>query len=306
MMGPTGSTTGSRTMEWSQRCVSTRSQHLEIAAVSDTTPDIRLIAVDMDGTFLDADHQLPPNFDEFLDALTARGITFCPASGRQYHALYEQMGDRADELDFIAENGAYVLQGSSEVSSTLMDDSLVKRVVARLREYAADGGNIGVVVCGKKSAYVERVDQDFYAETARYYRSLASVDDLLNWPDDGVLKVAVFDFDGSEHGVAPVLEEFGDEARVVVSGKNWVDLMTMETNKGGALRALQAELGVTAEQTMAFGDYLNDLELLDAAQWSYAMANAHPQVKERARFEAPSNADNGVVTTINDLLALGL
>lgn len=274
--------------------------------MSDATPDIRLIAVDMDGTFLDADHALPHNLDAFLDALDARGITFCPASGRQYHALFEQMGDRAAGLDFIAENGAYVLQGTEEVSSTLMDDALVRRVVARLRDYARGGANIGVVVCGKRSAYVERVDEAFYTETARYYRSLHAIDDLLDWPADGILKIAVYDFDGSEHGAAPILGEFGDEARVVVSGKHWVDLMGLTTNKGGALRALQAELGVTPAQTMAFGDYLNDLELLDAAQWSFAMANAHPQVKARARFEAPSNTENGVVTTVDRILGLGL
>ena len=274
--------------------------------MSDTTPDIRLIAVDMDGTLLDANHDLPANFDEFLDALTERGITFCPASGRQYHALFEQMGERAGELDFIAENGAYVLQGTTEVSSTLLDDALVRRVVERLREYSKSGGDIGVVVCGKKSAYVERTDSAFYTETARYYRKMMAIEDLLDWPTDGVLKVAVFDFSGSEFGVAPVLEEFGAEARVVVSGKNWVDLMSPDTNKGGALRALQTQLGVTAAQTMAFGDYLNDLELLDAAQWSYAMANAHPQVKQRARFEAPSNVENGVITTVSRTLGLGL
>ncbi|WP_236683496.1 Cof-type HAD-IIB family hydrolase [Demequina aurantiaca] len=274
--------------------------------MSDTNPDIRLIAVDMDGTFLDADHKLPHNFDAFLDALGERGITFCPASGRQYYSLFEQMGERADGLDFIAENGAYVLQGTEEVSSTLMDDALVRRVVTRLREHAAGGGDIGVVVCGKKSAYVERADEAFLAETSRYYRSLATIDDLLDWPEDGILKIAVFDFDGSEHGAAPVLTEFSDEGRVAVSGKHWVDLMGLTTNKGGALRALQDALGVTASQTMAFGDYLNDLELLDAAEWSYAMANAHPQVKERARFEAPSNTENGVVVTVSRTLGLGL
>lgn len=278
--------------------------------MSDTTPtdtpDIRLIAVDMDGTFLDPNHELPHNFDAFLDALEARDITFCPASGRQYHSLFAQLGERASSMDFIAENGAYVLQGTKEVSSTLMDDALVTRVVTRMREYSASGANIGVVVCGKASAYVERGDSDFHAESARYYRKLQVVDDLQDRPSDGILKVAVFDFGGSEHGVAPVLEEFGDDARVVVSGKHWVDLMTMQTNKGGALRALQAELGVTPDQTMAFGDYLNDLELLDAATHSYAMANAHPQVKARARYEAPSNAENGVVTTVSRTLGLGL
>jgi hydroxymethylpyrimidine pyrophosphatase-like HAD family hydrolase len=56
------------------------------------------------------------------------------------------------------------------------------------------------------------------------------------------------------------------------------------------------------EQTAAFGDYLNDLEMLGAAHWSYAMADAHP-VAAVARFRAPSNADAGVLTVIEELIA---
>jgi hydroxymethylpyrimidine pyrophosphatase-like HAD family hydrolase len=57
---------------------------------------------------------------------------------------------------------------------------------------------------------------------------------------------------------------------------------------------------------MAFGDYLNDRELLDAAAWSYAMANAHPEVRARARFAAPGNDENGVVRTIAAVLGIAI
>ncbi|MCL3997018.1 HAD hydrolase family protein, partial [Streptomyces lavenduligriseus] len=57
-------------------------------------------------------------------------------------------------------------------------------------------------------------------------------------------------------------------------------------------------------QTMVFGDYLNDLEMLDAAEWSFAMAGAHPEVIRRARHLAPSNNDAGVLRTIAHVLGL--
>ena len=88
-----------------------------------------------------------------------------------------------------------------------------------------------------------------------------------------------------------------------MSGRHWVDVMNSTVNKGVALRDLQRALGVTPAQTAAFGDYLNDVELLQAADWSYAMADAHPDVAAVARHRAPSNADAGVVTVIAELLA---
>jgi hydroxymethylpyrimidine pyrophosphatase-like HAD family hydrolase len=90
----------------------------------------------------------------------------------------------------------------------------------------------------------------------------------------------------------------------VVSGPHWVDVLSPSASKGRALRQLQAALGVTADQTMAFGDFLNDLEMMDAAAWSFAMANAHPLLKERARFVAPANNANGVVRTVRTVLGL--
>ena len=91
---------------------------------------------------------------------------------------------------------------------------------------------------------------------------------------------------------------------VVVSGEHWVDVMNRTADKGAALRRLQRELGITPAQTMVFGDYLNDLQMLDAAEWSFAMENAHPDVIARARHLAPSNNDNGVLRTIARVLDL--
>lgn len=135
----------------------------------------------------------------------------------------------------------------------------------------------------------------------KYYARLEIVDDL-DAVDDQVLKLAIYDFDGGEEHTAVAFADLRETHQVVVSGLHWVDIMNATVNKGVALRNLQAALGVTPAQTAAFGDYLNDLELLQAADWSYAMADAHPDVAAVARHRAPSNADAGVVTVIEGLL----
>ncbi len=116
--------------------------------------------------------------------------------------------------------------------------------------------------------------------------------------------MAIYDFASGEHNTAPRLSEFRPAHQIVVSGPHWVDVLSPSASKGRALRQVQAALGVTADQTMAFGDFLNDLEMMDAATWSFAVANAHPLLKERARFVAPANNANGVVRTIRAVLGL--
>ena len=263
-------------------------------------PDIRLIAVDMDGTLLDGNGRIPGAIWPLLDQLRTRGIRFVPSSGRQLATLRRSFPD-ADDMVFIAENGGFVVRGEEEISSEAMDAGFTASVIRRLRSLGADGFDLGVVVCGKRSAYIERTDAAFHTEAERYYARLEVTDDLLA-VDDQVLKLAVYDFGEAEKVTAPHLADLRATHQVVVSGHHWIDVMNQGVNKGVALRQVQAALGITAAQTMAFGDYLNDLELLDAADHSFAMANAHPDVLARARFRAPSNVEEGVITTIRALL----
>ncbi|MFF4501224.1 Cof-type HAD-IIB family hydrolase [Streptomyces sp. NPDC001401] len=268
--------------------------------------DIRLVVTDMDGTLLDDAKRIPPGLWETLAELRRRGVLFSPASGRQYATLAREFAEVADGMVFIAENGTYVVRDGVELSSDPLEPGVAAGVVQAVRRLVAEGpenADVGAVVCGKRSAYVERSDEAFLAEVRKYYVEHRVVEDATALDDD-VIKVALFDFGSAERTTAPALEPFTATHQVVVSGEHWVDVMNRTANKGTALRRLQQELGITPAQTMVFGDYLNDLEMLDAADWSFAMANAHPDVIARARHLAPSNNDNGVVRTIARVLGL--
>jgi Cof subfamily protein (haloacid dehalogenase superfamily) len=272
----------------------------ELARMS-PRPDIRLIATDMDGTLVDDAKQIHDELWPLIDELHARGITFCPASGRQYYNLVQEFEGVADELVFVAENGTYVVAQGREISSDCLALGVAQQAVSRVRSIP----EAGAVLCGKRSAYIERRDQPFLDQATLYYARLRVVEDLLEVRDDDVLKVAIYDFASGERNTAPRLADLAGRQQVVVSGAHWVDVMSPTANKGQAIREVQKALGVTRDQTMAFGDFLNDLEMMDAATYSFAMANAHPLLKERASWVAPTNNANGVVRTIRTVLGLG-
>ncbi|MGW2836193.1 Cof-type HAD-IIB family hydrolase [Streptomyces sp. NPDC001493] len=266
-------------------------------------PDIRLIVTDMDGTLLDAEGNVPAGLWPLLEELGRRSIVFSPASGRQYATLAHLFEGADEGMVYIAENGALVVRDGVELSSDPVDPAVSARLVSCVRQLAEDGRNVGVVVCGKRAAYTERGDEAFLAEVTKYYRSHRVVDDATA-VDDEIIKIAVLDFDGAEHGSARALEAFSDTHQVVVSGELWIDVMNRTADKGAAVRRLQQRLGIGPEQTMVFGDYLNDLEMLDTADWSFAMANAHPDILRRARHTAPAHTDEGVLRTIKNVLGI--
>ncbi|WP_326791097.1 Cof-type HAD-IIB family hydrolase [Streptomyces sp. NBC_00151] len=264
-------------------------------------PDIRLVVTDMDGTLLDADGRVPQGLWPLLADLRRRGIVFSPASGRQYATLAHLFAGADDGMVYIAENGAFVVRDGVEVSSDPLDPAVAARLVKSVRQLTDEGVDVGVVVCGKRAAYIERGDQAFLDEVGRYYNAHRLVDDATA-VDDEIVKVAVFDFGPIERTTAPALASFADTHQVVVSSEHWIDVMNHGADKGVAVRRLQEHLNIGPAQTMVFGDYLNDLGMLDAAEWSYAMANAHPAVISRARHLAPAHSDDGVVRTIRSVL----
>lgn len=73
-------------------------------------------------------------------------------------------------------------------------------------------------------------------------------------------------------------------------------------NKGRGIQILQNKLGASYEETMAFGDYLNDIEMLEHAYYSFAMENAHPLVKKTANFSTGTNNEFSVTKEIMRLI----
>ena len=272
---------------------------LDAAAFPARPYDIRLVAVDMDGTLLDEHGRVPESLWALLDVLAERGIAFAPASGRQYATLRREFGEHGDDMVFIAENGTFVVQRDRELSTDVIDPSIVSAATATVRALAYD---VGIVLCGTRAAYIERTDEAFRAEVDRYYASVEEVSDL-DGVDDPIVKLAIYDFGDAEQQTAPALADITRTHQVVLSSHHWVDIMNRGINKGEALRRLQRLLGITPAQTVVFGDYLNDLEMMDAADLSFAMANAHPAVAARARYRAPSNVDHGVIRVLERLLS---
>ena len=273
--------------------------------------DLRLAAVDMDGTLLDDDKNFPPGMDELLDQMDARGVTFAPASGRQVWTLIDMFPGRPG-MTVIGENGGIVMRDGVEVSSHPVDTPTVREVIRLVREATSvpDGIDGGLVMCGKQFAYVERTDEGFVEGVMPYYHRTKRVEDQnaiidaieAGQIDDAIVKLAVYVIGPVEPLAQATLANFADTHQYAISGANWADLQIRGVDKGSAVRDLQRFLGVERAQTAVFGDAGNDLSMMGVADLSFAMANASQDVIEAARFVAPSNNEAGVAQVLRSLL----
>ncbi|GAM57260.1 hydrolase [Vibrio ishigakensis] len=232
-----------------------------------TQQKIKFVAVDMDGTLLNENGELPKDFFSVFEQLKHNNILFAAASGRQYYSLRDTFEKVQDEMLFIAENGTFVMHKGEELYSATMPKQEIVEIVNAVRAIP----NAYLVLCGKRSAYIETQDPVALEEIQHYYHRCEYVEDVLSIEDD-FIKVAVCHFGGTEELVYPTLApKFAQTHQVVISGRIWLDLMNICASKGDAIKQLQNRFDFTEQQTMSFGDYLNDIEMLKVSYYSYAM-----------------------------------
>ena len=267
---------------------------------------IKMILSDMDGTLLDNNGCMPPDFDEVMSLLKERGVLFAPASGRQYTAIINQMPEYESELAFISENGAVAMyKGETIFTSPIPKDSilnLLKKMMSDEETYP--------VLCGKTCCYVEKKWEPYLGFLEEFLSKYEIVDDLFAAIEkEEIIKIAFGDFPRgrAEERLYPLLAESVDAGlKVMLSSAYWVDVLNDGICKGTAIKGLQEKLGIKPEECVAFGDYLNDIEMLQSVKYGYAMANAHPEVIKAAKLFAPANNKNGVMRTIRKLIEDGL
>lgn len=261
---------------------------------------IKLIASDMDGTLLTTDKRLPADFAQVVRALYGKGVSFCIASGRQYASLRRDLETLVPELIFIAENGALIMEQDRQLFIDPLDACDLPRIVR-----AAEGlEQVYPVICRSDAAMVDKsASEAFVDELRMYYEQTFVVENLAEKCADfhDVCKVAFYDAgDAATHELPVLQRRLGGHHSVILSGANWVDVMKPGVNKGRAMQMLQSLKGLTPDECMAFGDYLNDLELLESVTESYAMENALDELKAIARHIAPHNDDDGVMRVVKE------
>jgi len=259
---------------------------------------IKLVSTDMDGTLLNSKGEVSQRFFELFEELKELGVLFVAASGRQYYSIIHKLAPIKDQIYVIAENGALTMYQDKELQTTVID----RKMYLELLDITKTLEGSQVILCGRKKGYIEDYGQDFVDMFSEYYGRYEIVDDLSKVTDDLYLKIAICNQKGSEKYLYPALKHLENRLKVKVSGEIWLDLSHNLAHKGYALQQLQESLDILPEETMVFGDYNNDLEMMTRARYSFAMDNAHPNVKAIANYTTKSNDDYGVEYMLHKMI----
>ncbi|UYG15497.1 Cof-type HAD-IIB family hydrolase [Brachybacterium huguangmaarense] len=258
-----------------------------------TTYRIRLVAVDMDGTFLDAAGEYDRDRFAALHAgLRRSGVRFVVASGNQYAALRRHFADHPDVL-YIAENGA--LTGTT--ARILRTCPFPPADAARAVAITARLPSVSTLVCTAGAAYALRSGGPGRDERLRRYYARIRLVDTFEEVREPVLKLALScPRDATEAIRTQLSEALPPGCTATSSGHGSIDIVPTGSNKGTALAWLGNRLGIRRDHMVAFGDGGNDLEMLAYAGTGIAMANAPASVRATSDRVTGSNDEAGVLT----------
>ena len=274
----------------------------------------KLIALDLDGTLLNEKKELTPRNKAALFATAERGAYIVPTTGR----FFEGMPEAVRTLPFL--RYAITINGA-QVQDRQTGEVLYRAEIPNKRaiEVMTELDKLPVIY----DCYMENwgyMSEKLYALCPQYARNehvLRMLLDLrkpvpelkafLQEQQKDVQKIQFF-FPTVEERIArlPEMEALFPDLNVCSALGNNVELNAPAANKGDAIRALCAHLGISVEESIAFGDGLNDLTMIETAGLGVAMENGEATVKAAAQRIAPHHGEDGVGRVLEDLMAEGL
>lgn len=270
---------------------------------------IKLIATDMDGTFLDGQGSFDrERFSRILDQLEQKKIPFVIASGNGIGRLLQLCQGFENRLIFVADNGAHVYHQGKTLIRRFTQQEETKAILEFFQGRWAD---VCLMLSNEENIYMQAgagvpfAGTDLPIEPAQmtaFQNRVTYLDDLSAYPvSESIYKVGLW---VPEARVESITEEFNQafhgQLVAVTSGYGSVDILPQGIHKAWGLEQVLTNLAITPDQVIAFGDSDNDIELLSYVGVSYAMENATDKVKAVAKYMAPSHLEAGVLQVIEE------
>ena len=273
-------------------------------------PRIRLIATDLDGTLLDPQGCVTPRTRAAIDALAASGIVLALATARRWTGAALAAASVEFQGSVIVFDGAMIRSypDGEILSASPLDNATAQRAAEAMATY-------GIQPIAQFSDHLEEYlhvadDAANPAWTADYLPAFRQqirycpVNQLCDGGKDPMRLVA-FGPIGVLRRTAVDLAAYNCGRQLLLTGNYGVAELTMfssSASKGHALTALADRLGIPLEETMAVGDGVNDVSMLQVAGLGVAMGQAPRRVRASADLVTASNGEDGLAQVIEDVI----
>lgn len=260
----------------------------------------KLVAVDMDGTLLNSRGEITPATVEEIRKLAEKNVVFTVSTGRPMQGVekYKELLDLTGPV--ITYNGAMIV--NAEDNRVLFEQGLLREDARKIWELGLKYNTTMCIWAGNQ-LYGNRLDDKIHD-----YKKLSGVEpvlaeDIETLLDIGITKILWYDeVERIESFLAQLSPDLFCEVSYCTSKPTFLEFFSKKVSKAVAMEKIGELLRVSREETVAIGDGLNDLCMIQYAGLGVAMGNAAKEVKENAQFITDTNDEEGVKKVLEKFL----
>lgn len=266
---------------------------------------IKLVAIDMDGTLLNLQHEITPAVKSAIERAHKKGVMVVLTTGRPFVGIQRYLM----ELNLVDE-GQYCISYNGALVHRANDGECVAEITLGFDDYlyieqlARDLG-VHFQAFDKSFLYTPNKDiSEFTIHEASLtgipvrYRAVEEMDRATRFP-----KLMMIDKpDLLDSAIQRLPQQARDNYTILKSAPYYLEILDSRVNKGQGVKMLAEKLGLAREEVMAIGDQENDLAMIEYAGTGVAMGNAIDSVKKIAQFITKTNMEDGVAHAIEELV----
>lgn len=255
---------------------------------------IKAVALDLDGTLLTEDKKITETTKQILKELERKGIKIYLVTGRTYVSAKPFADELGLNSVIITYNGAKVVDYRDD--KILFEQPLEEKYTRSIIKMAKDK-KIHINLYQDNKWYVENPDNDEAIHYASYTGLTPVKKDFDTFDDYDMTKITIQNMDNSDifnELCSEIQKVFGTKVYTAKSQNYLFEILNKNVNKGIVLRKILESEGIDLNDCVAFGDALNDLEMLTEVGYGVAMGNSPLTLKKRVRYVTDTNENNGV------------
>jgi Cof subfamily protein (haloacid dehalogenase superfamily) len=264
-----------------------------------------MVITDMDGTLLNNEHRITERNLLTIKKLKENNIKFAIATGRGKEPLCEFLNEYKilDRVDYIIHmNGVsfYNMKTGKSYDFDFMDEDIINHIYNSFKDcnisFVVHESN--TVLCNKRTKYT-----DLECQVNKYeFKEVPDFAKIINKKYPKLMLI----------GEKDILDEINEKLTELSSGafnffrshENFLEIVKNDVSKGTALAKLCSLENICMSNVMAFGDNLNDLDMIKYAGLGIAVDNANEELKSQARFVTKSNIEDGFAHACREILNL--
>lgn len=264
---------------------------------------VKLIMTDIDGTLIpDGTMDINPEYFEVIEKLVEKGIIFVVASGRHMSSVKKVFAPVLDKIWVASQNGnVLTYHGKSRIIKSIPQEwgREMWRQFSKLKGVEGVLDTATEMYCPFEETSMYKILAD------EYHFNVTGTGGWNQVPEEDFSMMTLYHPQSAENICKELVEDkWKGKLEFLTSGKYWVDIVMPEVGKGTALEEICRQLGIAPEETIAFGDNLNDISMIQSAGKGYAVNTAREETKKAADEVIPGYAENGVLEVLKTFLQI--